>query len=50
VLQRSAVKIMDTTFRDAHQSLHATRLKLEDIAPIAKNEGRLPNLYWAWLR
>ncbi|HOA82975.1 MAG TPA: sodium-extruding oxaloacetate decarboxylase subunit alpha [Thermodesulfovibrio thiophilus] len=36
MLQRSAVKIMDTTFRDAHQSLHATRLKLEDIAPIAE--------------
>jgi len=43
VLQRSAVKIMDTTFRDAHQSLHATRLKLEDIAPIAEkmDQGRL---------
>lgn len=30
------IKIMDTTFRDAHQSLHATRLKLEDIVPIAE--------------
>ena len=30
-----AVKITDTTFRDAHQSLMATRLRMEDMAPIA---------------
>tara|TARA_A100001037_G_scaffold138869_3_gene125801 strand:+ start:25731 stop:27551 length:1821 start_codon:yes stop_codon:yes gene_type:complete len=30
------VKITDTTFRDAHQSLLATRLKLEDMLPIAE--------------
>ena len=29
------VKITDTTFRDAHQSLLATRLRMEDMAPIA---------------
>lgn len=29
------VKITDTTFRDAHQSLMATRLRIEDMAPIA---------------
>lgn len=28
------VKIVDTTLRDAHQSLIATRLKIEDILPI----------------
>ena len=30
------VKITDTTFRDAHQSLLATRLKIEDMLPIAE--------------
>lgn len=29
------VKISDTTFRDAHQSLIATRLRFEDMEPIA---------------
>ncbi|MDA1188560.1 MAG: pyruvate carboxylase subunit B [Chloroflexi bacterium] len=29
------VKISDTTFRDAHQSLIATRLRIEDMEPIA---------------
>ena len=30
------VKIQDTTFRDGHQSLLATRLRTEDIIPIAE--------------
>ncbi|AEH06516.1 sodium-extruding oxaloacetate decarboxylase subunit alpha [Methanothermococcus okinawensis] len=30
------VKITDTTFRDAHQSLIATRLRTEDMIPIAE--------------
>jgi len=30
------VKITDTTFRDAHQSLMATRLRTEDMVPIAE--------------
>ena len=30
------IKITDTTFRDAHQSLMATRLRMEDMAPIAE--------------
>lgn len=30
------IKIMDTTFRDAHQSLLATRMRLEDLLPIAE--------------
>jgi pyruvate carboxylase subunit B len=29
------VKITDTTFRDAHQSLLATRLRTDDLAPLA---------------
>src|SRR5574337_2028257 len=30
------VQIMDTTFRDAHQSLLATRMKTEDLLPVAE--------------
>lgn len=30
------IKIMDTTFRDAHQSLLATRMRVEDLLPIAE--------------
>ena len=30
------VKITDTTFRDAHQSLIATRMTTEDMLPIAE--------------
>ena len=30
------IKIMDTTFRDAHQSLLATRMHIEDLLPIAE--------------
>ncbi|HJO82892.1 MAG TPA: pyruvate carboxylase subunit B, partial [SAR202 cluster bacterium] len=29
------IKITDTTFRDAHQSLMATRLRIEDMEPLA---------------
>ena len=35
------LRISDTTFRDAHQSLLATRLRIEDMAPIA---ARMDNL------
>ena len=28
------VKIIDTTFRDAHQSLMATRMRINDMLPI----------------
>ena len=31
----NAIKITDTTFRDAHQSLMATRLRIADMEPIA---------------
>lgn len=30
------VKIQDNTFRDGHQSIHATRMKTEDMIPIAE--------------
>ena len=33
------LKITDTTFRDAHQSLLATRLRTEDMVPIAAEMG-----------
>ena len=35
------IKIMDTTFRDAHQSLLATRMHLEDLLPIAEKVDSL---------
>lgn len=35
------IKITDTTFRDAHQSLLATRLKVEDMLPIAEEMDSL---------
>ena len=33
---RKPVRITDTTFRDAHQSTLATRVRIEDMLPIAK--------------
>ena len=35
------VKITDTTFRDGHQSLIATRLRMEDMEPIAADMGAI---------
>lgn len=32
-----AIKITDTTLRDAHQSLWATRMRLEDMVPVLKD-------------
>ena len=38
--------ITDTTFRDAHQSLHATRFRSHDLLNIAETYSRLaPNLF-----
>jgi len=34
--KKNPLKIMDTTFRDAHQSSFATRMRIEDMEPIAK--------------
>lgn len=36
ILMSSRVRITDTTFRDAHQSLMATRMKTEAMIPIAE--------------
>ncbi len=35
-MAKNPIKITDTTFRDAHQSLMATRLRIEDMEPIAE--------------
>ena len=34
--KKNSVKITDLTFRDAHQSLLATRMRTEDMIPIAE--------------
>ncbi len=36
-MAETAIKITDTTFRDGHQSLIATRLRTEDMVPIAED-------------
>lgn len=41
MLKPIPIKIMDTTFRDAHQSLHATRLRLDDIIPISEKMDKV---------
>ena len=35
------VEIIDTTFRDAHQSLIATRMSTEDMMPIAEDMDKI---------
>jgi pyruvate carboxylase len=43
---QSQVLFTDTTFRDAHQSLLATRMRTFDLQAIARDTGRLaPNLF-----
>ena len=39
------IKIQDTTFRDGHQSLLATRMRTEDMIPIAEKMDRVG--FWA---
>ncbi|MBI1824163.1 MAG: hypothetical protein HYR80_08660, partial [Nitrospirae bacterium] len=39
------VKITDTTLRDAHQSLIATRLRTDDMLPIAPKIDEIG--YWS---
>jgi len=41
--EQKDVLIMDTTFRDAHQSLLATRVRSHDLFEIAKETARLQN-------
>ena len=44
--EESSVLLTDTTFRDAHQSLLATRVRSYDLLRIAEATGRLaPNLF-----
>ena len=46
VQAQSEVLITDTTFRDAHQSLSATRLRTNDMMKVAAaTAGKLPNLF-----
>ncbi len=39
------IKVQDTTFRDGHQSLLATRMRTEDMLPIAEKMDRVG--FWA---
>jgi pyruvate carboxylase len=46
VRKHEKVLLTDTTFRDAHQSLLATRMRSFDILRVARDTGRLaPNLF-----
>lgn len=40
-LEKKQIKIMDTLFRDASQSKIATRMRLEDMLPIAEKLGQV---------
>ncbi|MEO0113972.1 MAG: pyruvate/oxaloacetate carboxyltransferase [candidate division WOR-3 bacterium] len=40
-MKKRTIRIVDTTFRDAHQSLLATRLRTEDMLPIAEAMDRI---------
>jgi pyruvate/oxaloacetate carboxyltransferase len=39
------VKIQDNTFRDGHQSIYATRMRTEDMLPIAEQMDEMG--FWA---
>lgn len=46
MLEQPQVLVTDTTMRDAHQSLFATRMRTADMLPIALHYARLlPNLF-----
>jgi pyruvate carboxylase len=46
VQAQKEVLIMDTTFRDAHQSLFATRLRTIDMLRVMRDTaGKLPEMY-----
>jgi pyruvate/oxaloacetate carboxyltransferase len=36
VIKKKVIKVTDTTFRDGHQSLLATRMRTEDMLPVAE--------------
>jgi oxaloacetate decarboxylase alpha subunit len=40
-MEKKIIKITDTTLRDAHQSLWATRMRTEDILPIAETIDKI---------
>ena len=40
-LAKNPVKIVDTTLRDGHQSLFATRMRIEDMEPIAAEMNKV---------
>src|SRR4030043_586989 len=40
-MAKKPVKITDTTFRDGHQSILATRVRTEDMVPIAEEMDRV---------
>ena len=44
---KNPVKIQDNTFRDGHQSLLATRMRTEDMIPIAEKMDGVG--FWAIL-
>ena len=41
----NSVKIQDNTFRDGHQSIYATRMRTEDMLPIAEQMDEMG--FWA---
>ncbi|RYM07288.1 pyruvate carboxylase [Sporolactobacillus sp. THM7-7] len=46
ILEQNRVLLTDTTFRDAHQSLLATRMRSRDILKVARETAHLlPNLF-----
>ncbi|HPJ96511.1 MAG TPA: pyruvate carboxylase subunit B [Syntrophales bacterium] len=44
-VQKKKIYIQDNTFRDGHQSIHATRMKTEDMIPIAEKMDEVG--FWA---
>jgi len=44
-VQKKRVSIQDNTFRDGHQSIHATRMRTEDMIPMAEKMDEVG--FWA---
>jgi len=44
-VQKKKIGIQDNTFRDGHQSIHATRMRTEDMIPIAEQMDNVG--FWA---
>jgi pyruvate/oxaloacetate carboxyltransferase len=45
---KNPIKIQDNTFRDGHQSLLATRMRTEDMLPIAERMIRSASGQWRY--